>query len=91
MRKSINNCLTKLRNTKRLDLYECARIDPKVPVEETIKAISEYVADGKIDFIGMSECRAETLRRGHAVHPITMIEIEVNPWSNDQKVKDGER
>ena len=75
MRQSINNCLAKLRGTKSLDLYECARIDKNVPVEETIKAIAEFVADEKIDFIGMSECRAETLRRGHAIHPITMIEI----------------
>ena len=89
MKQSINNCLAKLRGTKRIDLYQCARVDKNVPVEETIKAIAEFVADEKIDFIGMSECRAETLRRGHAIHPITIIEIEVSPWSYDQKVKDG--
>ena len=71
--------------------YECARVDSQVPVEETIKAISEFIAEGKVDFIGMSECKAETLRRGHAVHPIAVIEIEVSPWSYDQNVKDGEQ
>ena len=67
VRSSVNNILSKLRGTKRLDLYEVARIDGSTPVEETIKAITELIAEEKLDFIGMSECKAETLRRGHAV------------------------
>ena len=78
-----------MRGTKRLDLYELARVDRQYPVEENIKTIAEFVAEEKVGFIGMSECRAETLRRGHSVHPIAVVEIEVSPWSYDQNVKDG--
>ena len=80
-----------MRGTKRLDLYELARVDRQYPVEENIKTIAEFVAEEKVGFIGMSECRAETLRRGHSVHPIALVEIEVSPWSYDQNVKDGEQ
>ena len=72
----MDNILSKLRGTKRLDLYELARVDDSRPVEETIKAIAELVAEEKVDFIGMSECKAETLRRGHAVRFFLWAEVE---------------
>ena len=74
IRQSVTNCLSKLRGAKRIDLYQCSRVDKEVPVEETIKAIAGFVAEEKIDFIGMSECRAETLRRGHAVSYLLGLE-----------------
>lgn len=72
LKKSVDNILQKLRGTKRLDLYQCARVDPKCPIEETIKALSELVKEGKFDHIGMSECKASTLRRGYAVRSYPM-------------------
>ena len=67
MRRSVELINEKLRGTKRLDLYECARIDPKVPLEESIRALVELKKEGKLDHIGMSECSADSLRRGNAV------------------------
>jgi len=88
LRRSVDCILEKLRGTKKLDLFECARVDRKVPVEEAIKTLSGFVAEGKFDFIGMSEVSAATLRKGHSVHPIAAVEIEVSPWSHDDKIKE---
>jgi len=66
-----------------LDLYQCARVDPKVPIEETVAAIAEKVKEGKVRFIGLSECSAESLRRAHKIHPIAAVEIEYSPWVLD--------
>lgn len=76
-----------LRGTKRLDLFECARVDHSYSIEHTISVLSELVKEGLVDHIGMSECSAETLRRGNAVHPITAVEIEVSPWSFEPETK----
>lgn len=65
--RSVNLINAKLRGTKRLDLFECARIDAKVSVEDTISTLVKLKNEGKFDHIGMSECSAETLRRGHKV------------------------
>ena len=67
LRRSVDAILAKLRGTKKLDLFECARVDHKVPIEEATKTLSGFIDEGKFDFIGMSECKAETLRRAHAV------------------------
>lgn len=56
-----------LRGTKRLDLFESARVDPDVPLEDAYRTIAQLKSEGKFDHIGMSECKAETLRRAHAV------------------------
>jgi len=88
LRRSVDEVLAKLRGTKRLDLFECARIDRNVPVEDTIKTLSGLIKEGKFDHIGMSECKASTLRKGNAVHPITAVEIEISPWSYGDEVKD---
>ena len=76
-----------LRGKKRLDLFQCARVDPNHPIEETIGVLKGFVAEGLFDHIGMSECSAATLRRGNAVHPITAVEIEVSPWSMEEETK----
>jgi pyridoxine 4-dehydrogenase len=67
LRRSVELINEKLRGTKRLDLFESARVDPNVPLEESIKALVELKNEGKLDHIGMSECSADSLRRGHAV------------------------
>ena len=76
-----------LRGKKRLDLFECARVDPAYPVEATIGVLAGLVKEGLFDHIGMSECSAATLRRGHAVHPVSAVEIEVNAWSMEPETQ----
>ena len=69
LRRSIDNINAALRGTKKLDLFECARVDPKVPVEEAIKTLVGLINEGKFDHIGMSECSAASLRRAYSVGP----------------------
>lgn len=69
LRRSVENINEKLRGTKRLDLFQSARVDSNVPIEESIKALVELKNEGKLAHIGMSECSAATLRRGNAVGP----------------------
>ena len=66
-----------------IDLYYQHRVDPKVPIEETVGAMSELVTAGKVRYLGMSEAAPATLRRGHAVHPITALQTEYSLWSRD--------
>jgi aryl-alcohol dehydrogenase-like predicted oxidoreductase len=63
-----------------IDVYYMARVDPDVPIEETVGAMGELVAAGKISHIGLSEVSARTLRRAHAVHPITALQTEYSLW-----------
>ncbi|KAI6100416.1 NADP-dependent oxidoreductase domain-containing protein [Pisolithus croceorrhizus] len=85
--RSVETINEKLRGTKRLDLFECARVDPNVPIEASIAALAELKNEGKLDHIGMSECSAASLRRGNAVHPISIVEIEISPWSYEEETK----
>lgn len=87
LRRSVDTINGALRGTKKLDLFECARVDQKYPIEDTIKALAALVQEGKFSHIGMSECKAETLRRAHAVHPIAVVEIEVSLWSYEEETK----
>ena len=64
-----------------IDLYYCHRVDPRVPVEETVGAMGDLVRAGKVRYLGLSEVTAETLRRAHATHPIMAIESEWSIWS----------
>ena len=59
-----------------IDLYQPARVDPEVPVEDTVGAVAELVQEGKVRYLGVSEYNAEALRRAQAVHPVTALEIE---------------
>jgi pyridoxine 4-dehydrogenase len=83
VRKSVDNVLRILDGKKFLDIFECARVDPAVPVEETVAVLAEYVKAGKIGGIGLSEVSAGTIRRAHAVHPIAAVEVEVSLWARD--------
>ena len=59
-----------------IDLYQPARVDPNVPIEDTIGAVADLIKDGKVRYLGASELNAEQLRRAHAVHPVSALEIE---------------
>ncbi|KAL7613989.1 probable aldo-keto reductase 2 [Lactuca sativa] len=66
-----------------IDLYYQHRIDKRVPIEITMGAMKELVEEGKIKYVGLSEASASTIRRAHAVHPITAIQLEWSLWSRD--------
>ncbi|MES9905155.1 MAG: aldo/keto reductase [Sedimenticola sp.] len=73
--------------TEVIDLYYLHRVDPDVPVEESVGQLSDLVAEGKIQTIGLSEVSSETLRRAHAVHPITALQSEYSLWSRTPERK----
>ncbi|MEO9176424.1 MAG: aldo/keto reductase [Gaiellales bacterium] len=66
-----------------IDLYYLHRVDPETPIEETIGAMSELVAEGKVRYLGVSEANPETLRRAHAVHPLSALQTEYSVWARD--------
>lgn len=66
-----------LDGTKTIDLYENARVDPKVPIETSIGALAQLIKEGKIGSYGLSEANATTIRRAHAVHPVAAVEVEL--------------
>jgi aryl-alcohol dehydrogenase-like predicted oxidoreductase len=66
-----------------IDLYYLHRVDPKVPIEETVGAMAELVQQGKVRYIGISEAAPATIRRAHTVHPITALQTEYSLWSRD--------
>jgi len=66
-----------------IDLYYQHRVDPSVPIEETVGAMAELAAAGKILHLGLSEAAPETIRRAHAVHPITALQTEYSLWTRD--------
>jgi aryl-alcohol dehydrogenase-like predicted oxidoreductase len=63
-----------------IDLYYQHRVDPDTPIEETVGAMAELVAEGKVRFLGLSEAAPDTIRRAHAVHPITALQTEYSLW-----------
>jgi len=74
-------------NTDVIDLYYLHRIDPNVPVEDSVGALAQLVEQGKIRTIGLSEISADSLRRAHAVHPITAVQSEYSLWSRTPERK----
>jgi aryl-alcohol dehydrogenase-like predicted oxidoreductase len=66
-----------------IDLYYQHRVDARVPIEETVGAMAALVAEGKVRHIGLSEASARTIRRAHAIHPITAIQSEYSLWTRD--------
>lgn len=66
-----------------IDLYYQHRVDPNVPIEETVGAMAELVAAGKVKYLGLSEAGPETIRRAHKVHPITALQTEYSLWERD--------
>jgi aryl-alcohol dehydrogenase-like predicted oxidoreductase len=82
VKRSIEGSLRRL-GTDHVDLYYQHRVDPKVEIEETVGAMAELVEAGKIRHIGLSEAAPETIRRAHAIHPITALQTEYSLWTRD--------
>ncbi len=80
VKNSLSYTLTRL-GTDYVDLYQPARLDPRVPIEETVGAVAEMVQAGYVRYIGLSEMGADTIRRAHAVHPIAALQIEYSLMS----------
>lgn len=83
-RRSIEASLERLQ-TDHVDLYYLHRADPAVPIEESVGAMAELVAEGKVGHIGLSEASAEQLRAAHAVHPIAALQSEYSLWTRDHE------
>ena len=66
-----------------IDLYYQHRVDPATPIEETVGAMAELVAEGKVRYLGLSEAAPDTIRRAHAVHPISALQTEYSVWSRE--------
>jgi aryl-alcohol dehydrogenase-like predicted oxidoreductase len=66
-----------------IDLYYLHRVDPRTPIEESVRAMAGLVKEGKVRFLGLSEVSGRTLRRAHAVHPITAVQSEYSLWTRD--------
>ena len=73
--------------TDHVDLYYQHRVDPKTPIEDTVGALAALVAEGKIRHIGLSEAGPDTIRRAHAVHPVTAVQSEYSLWTRDPEAK----
>jgi aryl-alcohol dehydrogenase-like predicted oxidoreductase len=86
VRRSIEGSLERL-GTDHVDLYYQHRIDPNTPIEETVGALAELVQEGKVLHIGLSEASVDTIRRAHAVHPITAIQTEYSLWTRDPEAE----
>jgi aryl-alcohol dehydrogenase-like predicted oxidoreductase len=84
--RSIEGSLKRL-GTDYVDLYYQHRMDPNVPVEETVGALGELVQEGKVRHIGLSEASPDTLRRAHAAHPITALQTEYSLWTRDPEAE----
>jgi aryl-alcohol dehydrogenase-like predicted oxidoreductase len=82
VRSAVEGSLKRL-GTDYIDLYYQHRIDPDVPIEDTVGAMAELVQAGKVRYIGLSEASPETIRRAHATHPITAIQMEYSLWTRD--------
>jgi aryl-alcohol dehydrogenase-like predicted oxidoreductase len=84
--RSIEGSLQRL-GTDYVDLYYQHRVDPKVPIEETVGAMADLVREGKVLHIGLSEAAPDTIRRAHAVHPITAVQTEYSLWTRDPEAE----
>jgi aryl-alcohol dehydrogenase-like predicted oxidoreductase len=82
VRAAVEGSLQRL-GTDRIDLYYQHRVDPDTPIEDTVGALAELVAEGKVRFLGLSEAWVDTIRRAHAVHPITALQSEYSLWTRD--------
>lgn len=82
VRKSCDGSLSRL-GVDHIDLYYQHRVDPNTPIEETIGAMAELVKAGKVRYLGMSEAAPKTIRRAHAVHPISALQTEYSLWSRE--------
>jgi aryl-alcohol dehydrogenase-like predicted oxidoreductase len=86
VRKACDNSLRRL-GVDVIDLYYQHRVDPDTPIEETVGAMAELVRKGKVRFLGLSEASPDSIRRAHAVHPITALQSEYSLWTRDPEAE----
>jgi aryl-alcohol dehydrogenase-like predicted oxidoreductase len=86
VKRAIEGSLERL-GTDYIDLYYQHRVDPSVPIEETVGAMAELVSEGKVRFIGLSEASSAVIRRAHAVHPLTAVQSEYSLWTRDPEAE----
>jgi aryl-alcohol dehydrogenase-like predicted oxidoreductase len=86
VRSSIEGSLRRL-GTDYVDLYYQHRVDPRVPIEDTVGAMAQLVQEGKVRHLGLSEAAPETIRRANAVHPITAVQTEYSLWSREPEAE----
>jgi aryl-alcohol dehydrogenase-like predicted oxidoreductase len=86
IRTAVEGSLRRL-ETDHIDLYYQHRVDPSTPIEDTVGALAELVAQGKVRHIGLSEASAKTIRRAHAVHPISAVQSEYSLWTRDPEAE----
>ncbi len=84
VRAAVEGSLSRLQ-TDYIDLLYQHRVDPQTPIEETVGAMAELVSEGKVRHLGLSEAWTPTIRRAHAVHPITALQSEYSLWTRDQE------
>ncbi len=82
VRRAIEGSLKRLK-MDHVDLYYLHRVDPNTPIEDTVGAMADLVQEGKVRFLGLSEAAPETIRRAHAIHPITALQTEYSLWSRE--------
>ncbi|AGK97556.1 aldo/keto reductase [Clostridium pasteurianum] len=82
MKQAVEDSLIRLK-IDTIDLYYAHRVDPNIPVEETVGAMAELVKEGKVRYLGLSECTAEDLKKANAVHPITAVQSEYSLLTRD--------
>jgi aryl-alcohol dehydrogenase-like predicted oxidoreductase len=85
IRAAVDGSLERL-GTDHIDLYYQHRVDPDTPIEDTMGALAELVQQGKIRYVGLSEAWTDTIRRAHAVHPVTAVQSEYSLWTRDQEL-----
>jgi aryl-alcohol dehydrogenase-like predicted oxidoreductase len=86
IRTAVEGSLTRL-GTDYIDLYYQHRVDPQTPIEDVAGTLAELVAEGKVRHIGLSEAGPDTIRRAHAVHPVTALQSEYSLWTRDPEAK----
>ena len=86
IRTAVEGSLKRL-GTDYIDLYYQHRVDPGTPIEETVGALAELVAEGKVLHIGLSEASPDTIRRAHAVHPLAALQTEYSLWTRDPEAE----
>ncbi|KAH9946005.1 aldo/keto reductase [Epithele typhae] len=87
LRRSVTNINAELGGIKKMDLYEMARVPQNVPLEEAISTLAALKTEGHFQHLGMSECSAATLRKAHAILPVSIVETEVSLWSYEEETK----
>src|SRR5580693_1092864 len=86
VRAAVEGSLRRL-GTDHIDLYYQHRVDPKIPIEDTVGAMAKLVAEGKVRYVGLSEAGPTTIRRAHAVHPIAALQTEYSLWTRDPEAE----